>query len=307
MTYTMGANPFTMTGKYAVQTPQPVGPPIIAPGPPVGPIGGSPFVGGDPWGNLGSPLPFDDVFTPIGDVFDDVTDFIGDVQDLLDVIGLGGGGGGDVSQFIDLDEDKKQKATIVALESQSGLKTAFINFLKTAGVISQWIHDFTNSPVPNWPTFIINLAVMWLERSRPATVATAGGAEIGRLIGPPYTDNNTLPVPGGGGVPVTPLPGIMPGFDHLAAFMQPVLQATPTMVYRAPKGYVTVTHPQTGQKAFVLKSIAKGAGLYKERKKAPISGKEWAMMQKAKRLENKLVNMTKKTCATVKVTKARCR
>lgn len=59
--------------------------------------------------------------------------------------------------------------------------------------------------------------------------------------------------------------------------------------YRAPKGYVIVRDPATGQYyGAVRKDVARRAGLWKPAAKPPISATDWKHYKSAKRVEKKL-------------------
>lgn len=57
--------------------------------------------------------------------------------------------------------------------------------------------------------------------------------------------------------------------------------------YRSPKGYVTVRDPQ-GRPYPLLRSIAVKMGLWKPKRKPPISVKDWSAFKRAERVERKL-------------------
>ena len=68
---------------------------------------------------------------------------------------------------------------------------------------------------------------------------------------------------------------------------RPVLvNALSREVTDCPPGYVAVTAP-SGVQVCMLKGAAKAAGLYKERRKPPISAGDWRKLQVAERVRKK--------------------
>jgi len=287
--------------------PVPVGPPVMIPG---GGISGqgSPFVGA-PLPPIGGPGNFNPPYTPPvgvpgppstggGGVGGWVGDAVGWVEDLLEGFGftwedvgewleplVGGGNGTEGGAST----DQKVRAVEEAFQN-AGLRQAFISFLQNAGAAISWINSFINNPIPSWPVFLIDLVVFWLKRGAPATAGQSGFQEsAGMLQSGGFTGGSTLPTP-------------MNGFELLAgtALVNPVLQATPTMVYKAPKGYVTVTHPTTGAKLFVEKTLAYRAGLVKRRKRAPFTARQWNSLKEAARVEEKVKRMASRSFSKYK-------
>jgi len=289
----MPVYPSPVVNKYGQIVPSAQSNPFGGPMPPIG--GPANFNG------LPSPSP------PIGGggngggILNDISDIIGDVQDLLDDIGIGGGGGGNGSGLplvdpSDLPSSKGDQLN-AAFASAPGLKERFIQFLQAAGVYITWLNNFINTPVPNWPVYVIDLAIFWLKNSAPATQADPTFGTVADYVPENLATPGNLPVPAPGGG----------GLAQLGGFLPPVVATQVKTVLKVPRGYVIVTDPMTGQKVGLLKNVAKAAGLYKERVKAPITGSDWRAMKKAKRLQAKLAKMAKDTCDTYKVTKARCR
>ena len=91
-------------------------------------------------------------------------------------------------------------------------------------------------------------------------------------------------------------PSMMPGSDAQGYVdgMPIYTQVTPQQRFRAPKGYVVVTDPQTGQKYGMLRKVAIAAGLWKARRKPPISAAEWRELQRADRTAKKALKITQK-------------
>lgn len=271
--------------------PVPIGPPI-GPGPnwvsPITPQIGNPLNGGN-----GNPLPIplpggggggggglnipdwlEDVLEGAGFTWESVGEWLGDLF----------GNGGTGSSLLDDDEENKTFALEQIFNNRPDVRQAFITFLRNAGAAINFINTFINSPVPNWPVWLINLALFWLEKGAATTPGQNGFAESQGLL-----QQNTQTGTG------TSLPIPMTGFELLAgtAFASPVVAATPTMSYRAPKGYVTVTNPATGQKIWVEKNLAYRSGLKKRRKKAPFTAAEWGTLKTAARVEEKINRVAK--------------
>jgi len=61
--------------------------------------------------------------------------------------------------------------------------------------------------------------------------------------------------------------------------------------YRAPKGYVIVRDPASGQVMAVRKAIAKAYHLWKPARKPPISASDWHHYQRNRQLEKKLLKI----------------
>lgn len=251
-----------------------------------GPIGGGPDYYNDPFpiplpgggggGNdwLGGAIGWlEDVLEGFGFSWEDVADVISPL--------FGGGSGGEVVGG----KIEKANALNKIFYQSAGLKQAFIAFLQAAGSALSWINSFINSPVPNWPVFLIDLALFWLQNGAPTNASQSGFQPAADMLGQGQGLGPTLPVPGGN-MDLTLLAG--------TALMNPVMEAVPTMTYKAPKGYVTVTHPQTGQKLFVEKNLAYKAGLVKRRKKAPFTAKEWNTLRTAARVEEKVKRLSGK-------------
>lgn len=71
--------------------------------------------------------------------------------------------------------------------------------------------------------------------------------------------------------------------------VQPAMEAR----VKCPRGYVSV-EVQPGVKACVWKPVARAMGMWKPRKKPPISSKDWTAFQRAQRVEKKLGTIAKK-------------
>jgi hypothetical protein len=117
------------------------------------------------------------------------------------------------------------------------------------------------------------------SRRVPATVPTT--------VAPPAQSPGGLPIPyfkGPGGKLQMPwsdprVPGYLKQFALDDAYLK--------VYYRAPKGYVVVRDPQ-GRPFAVSKVIARQFGLWKPKRKPPISVGDWQAFKKAERVEKKL-------------------
>lgn len=145
----------------------------------------------------------------------------------------------------------------------AGNFSGFLNWLKNKGTTSDIISlaaQFITSPFSGWPSHIQAL----YRQYQNSLIAPGGGSSSG----------------GSSGVPA--LPGM--------TAINPVEPVTfTTKVERAPSGYVTVEYQ--GQKVYMLKVLARKYGLWKPRKKPPISVSEWESAknwQKAQRRVKKV-------------------
>ena len=253
-------------------------------------------LGGDPWsppidlggGNGGSG----------GGGWWDVADDLLEDLGVYDWIGnlIGGGEGGGSANPVD-----KEKALLILQKDQSTLN-AFYSFLQDLGVYGSILAQMVSGSILSWPGLIQDAILYWASKNRPGAF-TADGQFIDNSFLGDFKD------PGGGGSPYPigpPLPGggsTLP-VGQYGPFGMPVRPATPTQVYKASKGYVIVTDPQTGQKYEMMKELAYKLGLAKRRKKAPITASQYAAIKAAKRWESKLSRMLKDSC-NYRVTKKR--
>lgn len=88
----------------------------------------------------------------------------------------------------------------------------------------------------------------------------------------------------------------MPGMLSLyGALNMPVMMpAIPKVINSAPKGYVIVTNPITGQKVAVLKEVARKLRLWKPAAKPPITAAQMRAIRVADRVRNKVKNINSK-------------
>lgn len=86
-------------------------------------------------------------------------------------------------------------------------------------------------------------------------------------------------------------PGSFPTSPHL---MAPILEPMFETRIKCPKGYVAVTDPQSGGRACMLKPLARAYGLWKPRRKPPISASDWRTLQVAERVQKKVARITKR-------------
>lgn len=78
---------------------------------------------------------------------------------------------------------------------------------------------------------------------------------------------------------------------QMMPFLPPVIQAPEVTVRKAPKGYAIVNY--NGNVVAMKKEIARSMGLYKNRKKAPITALEYNALKTADRVERKIKTMNK--------------
>lgn len=94
--------------------------------------------------------------------------------------------------------------------------------------------------------------------------------------------------------------GLTRDVNQLLGSNQIVMQPGQKVINTAPKGWVVVDMPD-GTKKAVLKSVAKKLGLWKKRKKPPISASDWNKLKRADAVKKKAKRIGKK--AGFKVTK----
>lgn len=256
-----------------------------------------------PTGQLGTGrgLPGSGSFGGGGGWLGDIGDFLEDAGRIVDIIGGGDGdgGGGGWNPGFDLGggSGKSLETTLVAVENKPNIKQGFISFLRSVQVADSWLRDLTGLPTLSWPAAIARVLELWLQEDQPSTGRTGNGIVVREQIPPEYFGPSTLPTQPGTGVG-----GF--GLQDINNAMPIVMAATPTMVFKAPPGMVTVKDPYTGEKKFLNKQVARAMGLWRPRKKAPISAKDWDAAKKAKRIETKLSKMLKGSC-NFKVTQKR--
>lgn len=194
----------------------------------------------------------------------------------------------------------QREQALAAVESSPDTKQKFINFLVAIRVSNEVISRLTGLPTLQWPALLADLLLLWLSRGQPVDAQNQHGQVVaGQVPGSLLTGTG-----GGNGSSTLPIPGGGIGIPEMGQYAPIAMPATPVQCYRAPKGYVVVRHPQTGQRAYVLKNVARAMGLYKSRRKAPITGREWDAVKKASRYEKKLARMLGDSC-NFKVTKKR--
>ena len=235
------------------------------------------------------------------DTAEGILDDIGFWDWLGGALGFSGGSVGSPSSLANaLTTVDKQKGLLI-LQKSPDLITSFLSFLEGVGVYGSFIAQLVSSSILEWPSIIQDIILYWTSKNAPSALTEEGQA-IGLQVPPEYKD----PAGGGGSMIGPPLPSPIGGspITVTGGLLPPVMDAVPTMVYKAPKGYVTVTNPADGKKYFVIKEYAYKMGLAKRRAKAPISAKEYRYIKKAKTWENKLARMLGDSC-NFKVTKKR--
>lgn len=187
-------------------------------------------------------------------------------------------------------EGSPQRNVILNYYQQlQGGKENFINWLKTIGLSASIAGRLLSGDILQWPGIFKDLIILYYH---VRDTAESFGPQI-------VTEANKS----GDAVPALPGgPGAYLG--TIAALRPPTLPLVPREAYHVPKGYVLVRDPQTKQPAVVLKELARAAGLYRPRAKAPIKASEWRAAKKAKRIEAKLSKMLGDSC-NYKVTKKR--
>lgn len=77
------------------------------------------------------------------------------------------------------------------------------------------------------------------------------------------------------------------GLAALMGYNQIVMNPGSKLIADAPPGYVIVDMPDGSGKKAVLKSVARRLGLWKPRKKPPITASEWGKLKAAERVKKK--------------------
>lgn len=280
------------------------------------PLDWNPFGGN--WGG-GTQLPTfggssGGMFGGIGDVVEDIRDIFEDVDDIVDFIrgdngtpapvglpapgswqpgGFPGSTGVNSSlQNLNASTGASTGAINVVvgnLPNQSDEESLFISFLQAIGVTSTIISWLWGSTPINWPQIAKDLFVYYMaNQGNTGAVQAQVPAD---WFGPGGTT-------GSGSFPTLPT-GPIGVPEQVGGFAAMAMDATPSQVYKAPPGYVTVNVPIAGgqtRKMFVLKKIATAMGLYKSRSKAPITATQYKAVKAAKRWETKLAKMMNESC-----------
>ena len=113
--------------------------------------------------------------------------------------------------------------------------------------------------------------------------------DASRLLGPAFQGGASVSVPSAGGSLAT--------LQNVPIITQPQVR----QIQKAPPGYVLVT--RNGVTAAVLKPVARQMGLWKPRKKPPISVSEYTALQKANRAETKIKRLAQKADFVVRKSK----
>jgi len=96
----------------------------------------------------------------------------------------------------------------------------------------------------------------------------------------PFPDADDLPAQTGGGT--------VNGCN-----LQVMVQPQAKTIHKAPRGYVIVQHPQTGQKVAMLKSVARSCGLWKPRQKPIMTAADARTLRRAASLTKKVDRVAK--------------
>jgi hypothetical protein len=79
-----------------------------------------------------------------------------------------------------------------------------------------------------------------------------------------------------------------------------VLPAGEKTIKDAPRGYVIVVDPVTGEEVAMRKDVARMRGLWKAPSKPPISAREWKSAMSFKRVQKKMMKFYKLTAPKIK-------
>jgi len=174
--------------------------------------------------------------------------------------------------------DNRQRV-LQSYQDNPDIISRFLDWLKVLGAVGSLLANMASSTIFEWPIILQDLILLFYHDEVQAV-------EIGPAVVAEANRNTAPTTPGFGG-------GYSGALQHYAP---PIIPAVPVMRVKQVKGYVTVTDPTTGQKALMLKALAKAAGLYKPRRKPPISAKDWAAAKAGQRIERKLAGMMKSSC-----------
>lgn len=86
-----------------------------------------------------------------------------------------------------------------------------------------------------------------------------------------------------------------------------VLPAGEKTIKDAPRGYVIVVDPTTGEEVAMRKDVARMRGLWKAPSKPPISAREWKSAMSFKRVQKKMMKFYKLTAPKVKTVYGACK
>lgn len=130
---------------------------------------------------------------------------------------------------------------------------------------------------------------------------TGGGNGQPTAPGLPVMTGSPMVAQGPGGAMMTQGAPVGGATDRLGRPM--MVEAQYTTKIKCPPGYVAVTLP-TGARVCALKGPARAAGLYRGRRKPPISAGDWRTLQKSDRAIRKVSRIAKMTQRVAKKKKA---
>lgn len=183
----------------------------------------------------------------------------------------------------------QRKTILEYYQSLEGAVGRFVEWMKGFGLVASIASRLQSGNILEWPMIIQDLIILFYHNQPKANELAPTLVTEANKTAPAHTGQF-----GGSGSYL----------GTLAQLKPPTLPLVPREAYYVPKGYVLVTDPQSGQKVVVLKELAKAAGLYKSRVKAPITGSEWRAYKKGKSIENKMARMLGDS-SKFKVTKKR--
>lgn len=184
--------------------------------------------------------------------------------------------------------DTNRTNILTYYKNLEGAIPRFLEYLQTLGLAAQIVSRLQSGDIFAWPKIVQDLIILFYHDKPKADELAPTVVED--------ANKNAAPALGGGS---------MHQMLNQAAALRPVtLPLVPREAYVVPKGYVLVRDPISKQPAVVLKEIARAAGLYKPRAKAPIKASDWKAAKKAKAIERKLSRMLGDSC-NYKVTKKR--
>ncbi len=171
-----------------------------------------------------------------------------------------------------------------------GIFSSFSNFLSKT-IVGKAVKGAVNLiPGGKTVTGAIEKGTAYLAKAFEKPVVAAGaGAAGGAIVG----GTAVAVTSGGGAVPALPMTmptGASAGLYQGGGILPEMLDAAALRTYyRAPRGFVIVRDPATGQVAVVRKDVAIRARLWHPARKPPISAGDWHRYQTARSVEKKLL------------------
>lgn len=180
--------------------------------------------------------------------------------------------------YQDVNSDQRRQI-LTYYAGLDGAIATFLEYLSSLGLAAQIVQRLSSGDIFAWPKIIQDLIILFYH-DRP---------KADELAPTVVADGNKNAAPALGG-------GSMNQMMALAAKMKPpILPLVPREAYHVPPDYCLVRDPQTNAPTVMLKSVARGLGLFKPRAKAPISGVEYRNLRRSQAVEKKLARVLGKS------------